>query len=433
MSGVRLQDEAVDVLSTLIRFKTVNPPGDEREAAQWLAGYLREAGLETELVGAEPERPNLVATLRGPEPGPELGYLGHLDTVLADPADWSHDPWGAEIVDGTLYGRGAVDMKNQVAAEAVALAHLAREGWRPSRGAVKLFAVADEEVGSRLGAQWLVRERPDLAKVDFLLNEGGGGHFEHGGRRHYGVGVAEKGTFRFKVTTRGTAGHASVPGVADNALLKLAPVLARFADAPPEYLVTDEPAELLRSLGEDPSDPQRALRNLAEADPRLAAMLQPTLQVTFAPTRVSASEKINVIPARAQLEVDCRAPAGIEREQVVERARAVVGDAGEIEFFDEVVGNRSPVETPLMDAIAQWLGEADPGAGTVPWVLPAFTDSRWWRDAFPGCVAYGFFPMRATDVFEWWPLLHAADERIRVDDMGFATGFFEWLPRNLLS
>ncbi len=427
---MRLEDEAVDVLQTLIRFDTVNPPGNERAVAEWLAAYLRDAGLQTELVGAEPERPNLVATLAGEHEGPSLGYLGHLDTVLADPADWTHDPWGGEVVDGYLYGRGAVDMKNQVAAEAVALAHLARTGWRPPRGSVKLFAVADEEVGSTLGGQWLTRERPDLAKVDFLLNEGGGGHFTHGGRRHYGVGVAEKGTFRFKVIGRGTAGHASVPGVADNALLKLAPVLTTLAQAPPAYALTDEPRELLRTLGVDPEDPAAALGSFE--DPRLAAMLAPLLQVTFAPTRISASEKINVIPARAELEVDCRAPAGMEREQIVERVREVLGDEVEIEFFDAVVGNRSPTATPLMEAIGEWIGTADPGAGTVPWVLPAFTDSRWWRDAFPDCVAYGFFPMRRMDLFEWWPLLHAAAERIPGDDLGYAAEFFSWLPRTLL-
>jgi acetylornithine deacetylase/succinyl-diaminopimelate desuccinylase-like protein len=251
---VDLQAEAVDVLATLIRFNTVNPPGNERAAAQWLAGYLRDAGLEVELAGAEPERPNLVATLAGSGDGPVLGYLGHLDTVLADPADWTRDPWGAEVVDGVLYGRGAVDMKNQVAAEAVAAAHLARNGWRPPRGALKLFAVADEEVGGKLGAKWLTQTRPDLARCDYLVNEGGGAHFEHAGRRHYGVCVAEKGTFRFTVTTHGRAGHASIPGVADNALLKLAPVLQRIGDAHPAFDVGEEPRALLRAIGEDPED-----------------------------------------------------------------------------------------------------------------------------------------------------------------------------------
>jgi acetylornithine deacetylase/succinyl-diaminopimelate desuccinylase-like protein len=427
---VRLQEEAVDVLRTLIRFNTVNPPGNEREAAEWLAGYLRDAGLETELCGAEPERQNLVATLAGEHDGPSLGYLGHLDTVLADPADWSHDPWAADVVDGTLYGRGAVDMKNQVAAEAVAVAHLARNGWRPPRGALKLFAVADEEVGGQLGAKWLTQQRPDLARVDYLVNEGGGGHFEHRGKRHYGVCVAEKGTFRFTVTAHGRAGHASIPGVADNALLKLAPVLARLAEARPPYDMADEPRALLRAIGEDPDRPEQAIAGM---DPRLAAMLEAIMQVTFAPTIISASEKINVIPARAELRIDCRAPAGMETERVLARVHEMVGDDAEVAFLEEVTGNRSAADSPLMDAIAGWIADNDAGAGTVPWVLPAFTDSRWWRDAFPDCVAYGFFPMRETDLFDWWPLLHAADERICVDDLGYATEFFAWLPRTLLT
>ncbi len=180
-----LQQETADVLARLIRFKTVNPPGHERECQEWLAGYLREAGLDVELLGADPERPNLVATLEGDEPGPVLGYLSHVDTVLADPDDWTHDPWSGEVHDGHLWGRGALDMKSQTAAEAVAAATLAREGWRPSRGALKVIAVVDEETGGRLGAQWLTEEHPDIARVDWLVNEGGGSVMPYGDRRIY--------------------------------------------------------------------------------------------------------------------------------------------------------------------------------------------------------------------------------------------------------
>ena len=209
--GDALQEETADVLSQLIRFNTVNPPGDERACQEWLAGYLRDAGLEVELMGAEPERPNLVATLEGDEPGPVLGYLSHVDTVLADPDDWTHDPWSGDVHDGYLWGRGALDMKSQTAAEAVAAATLARSGWRPARGALKVISVVDEEVGGYLGAQWLTEQRPDAARVDWLLNEGAGTVMPYGDRRLYGVCCAEKGTFRFRVRARGVAGHASVP------------------------------------------------------------------------------------------------------------------------------------------------------------------------------------------------------------------------------
>src|SRR4051794_8372365 len=152
-----LQDETAEVLARLIRFNTVNPPGDERACQEWLAGYLEDAGLNCELYAAEPERPNLVARLPGGD-GPTLGYLSHVDTVLADAGDWSAGPWSAEVRDGFLYGRGAVDMKDQTAAEAVALATLARNGVKPG-GEIKLISVVDEETGGALGAQWLTENR----------------------------------------------------------------------------------------------------------------------------------------------------------------------------------------------------------------------------------------------------------------------------------
>ena len=431
-----LQGESAEVLARLIRFNTVNPPGDERAAVEWLAGYLTDAGLECELHAAEPGRPNLVARLRGenPDGGPTLGYLAHADTVLADPDDWRHDPWGGEIHDGSLWGRGALDMKDQAAAEAVAVASLARSGWRPPRGELKLFFVADEEAGGALGAKWLCEHRPDEARCHYLLNEGGGAVMPYGGRRLYGVCVAEKGTFRFTVTARGVAGHASIPGVGDNALLKLAPALQALGSRRASYDLTEAPRVLVEALGQDTADLDAAVAAIREVEPRLAAMVEPTLGVTMVPTRIRASEKINVIPAHAELRVDCRVPPGMEGEAAMARVREVLDeDTYEIAFTEQVVGNRSPVESPLMDAIGGWLSEHDPEAETVPTVLPAFTDSRSWRAAFPDCVAYGFFPMRHSTLYDTWPLVHSADERIDLRDLGFATAFFRDLPERLLA
>src|SRR3954464_12541900 len=255
-----LQDETAEVLAKLIRFKTVNPPGNERECLEWLAGYLVDAGLEVELDGAEPERPNLVAQYAGGEDGPVLGYLSHVDTVLADAEDWSADPWGGEIRDGVLYGRGAIDMKNQTAAEVVAAKHLARNG--SFRGTLKIISVADEETGGDLGAKWITEERPDLSRVDYLLNEGAGAVMPYGDRRLYGVCVAEKGTFRFNVRTGGRAAHASVPGLASNALLKLAPIITALGEGRPGFDLTEATRALLDALGEDPSDPGAALERV---------------------------------------------------------------------------------------------------------------------------------------------------------------------------
>jgi acetylornithine deacetylase/succinyl-diaminopimelate desuccinylase-like protein len=430
-----LQAEAIDVLSRLIRFDTVNPPGAERACQEWLKAYLEDAGLECELLGAESERPNLVARLPGEHPGPVLGYLSHVDTVLADGADWRHDPWSGEVHDGELWGRGAIDMKSQTAAEAVAAAHLARQGWRPPRGELKLIAVVDEETGGRLGAQWLTEERPDAARVDWLLNEGGGAVMPYGDRRLYGVCCAEKGTFRFRVRARGRAGHASVPALADNALLKLLPALERIGTGQAAYDVVAEPRTFLEAIGEDPADPEGAVERVRAVEPRLAAILESTLGATFAPTLISAGEKINVIPGHAEFAVDCRLPAGLDGDLALRRAHELLGDAHglEIDCTEAVVGNRSPMATPLMDAIGAWVRETDPAGEAVPVTLPAFTDSRWFRAAFPDCVAYGFFPQRDQALYETWPLMHSADERIDVRDLGLATEFFADLPRRLLT
>jgi acetylornithine deacetylase/succinyl-diaminopimelate desuccinylase-like protein len=431
-----LQSEATDVLARLIQFDTVNPPGNERECQEWLKRYLEEAGLECELHCAEdPQRPNLVARLRGEPDGPVLGYLSHVDTVLADAGDWSHDPWSGEVHDGAIWGRGAFDMKCQTAAEAVAVAHLARAGWRPPCGEVKLISVVDEETGGRLGAQWLTEQRPDVARVDWLLNEGGGAVMPYGDRRLYGVSCAEKGTVRFNVRARGRAGHASVPAVAENALLKLLPALDRIGSGRARYDVVDEARAFLEAIGEDPADPEGAVERMRATEPRLAALLEPTLGATFAPTLIAAGEKINVIPAQAHFAVDCRVPPGLDVDVAEARARELIGaaDGLELEFIESIVGNRSPLASPLMDAIAAWVGEADPGAEAVPVMMPAFTDSRWFRAAFPDCVAYGFCPQRHQDLFATWPLMHGADERMDVRDVGFATRFFADLPRRLLT
>jgi acetylornithine deacetylase/succinyl-diaminopimelate desuccinylase-like protein len=430
-----LQEETADVLGKLIRFNTVNPPGNERACQEYLRDYLTEAGFECEMDGVEDERPNLIARLPGESDGPVLGYLSHVDTVLASPEDWSRDPWSGEQHDGHVWGRGALDMKSQTAAEVVAGAALAREGWRPPRGELKIMVVVDEEVGGHLGAKYLTQDRPDLVRCDYLLNEGAGPVIPYGDRRLFGVCCAEKGTFRFAVRTKGRAGHASVPAMADNALLKLLPLVERLGTGRAGFDLTPEPRAFLSALGFDPDEPEAALRSIAKVDERLAKLVEPTLGVTFAPTIISASQKINVIPAHAELKVDCRVPAGMGAEETMARVREVVGEADgvEIEFLEEVIGNRSPIESPLMDAIRGWVGEQEPEAEVVPVALPAFTDSRWYRDAFPDCVAYGFFPQRHQSLYETWPLIHGADERIDVRDLGFAASFFHELPRRLLA
>jgi acetylornithine deacetylase/succinyl-diaminopimelate desuccinylase-like protein len=358
-----------------------------------------------------------------------------VDTVLANPAEWSADPWSGELRDGSIWGRGALDMKSQVAAEVAAAITLGEQGWRPESGELLILAVVDEEAGSEGGCKFLTEEHPGAVRCDFLLNEGGGEVFEFEGRRHYTVCAAEKGVFRFTLRTEGRAGHASIPRIGVNALAKMAPIIERLASAQPVYELSPEPEAFLAGLGVSANgDLAGAVARLEQADPRVALLLEPLLGVTFAPTMISASEKINVIPSAAELQVDCRVPPGLGEDHARRRLEELIGaDGYSLEFHDQVVGNRSPIDSPLMDHIREFVAREDPEADVVPTALPGFTDSRWFREAFPECVAYGWFPMREMDMFESSPLVHGADERIPVADLTLATRFFAELAPKVLA
>jgi len=428
-----LERRTTELLQRLIRFNTVNPPGRERQAQELLKGLCESAGFECELLAAVDGRPNLVARLRGAADGPRLCLLGHVDTVLADPRDWSVDPWSGEVRDGCVWGRGALDMKSQVAAEVAAVTALAEEGWRPEAGELMVVTTADEEAGGDAGARWLCEERPDAVRCDLVVNEGAGEVLEYRGRRLYGVCVAEKGVFRFTLSTRGRAGHASVPRIGDNALTKMAPILEALQDGRPAYEPSPEPQALLDALGVDTGDLEAALREIEQNDSRVALLVEPMLGVTLSPTMITASEKVNVIPARAELQVDCRVPPELGEEHARRRIEEVLGKEGyEVSFDETVAGNRSPIDTPLMDSIRRFVEREDPGAAVTPVVLPGFSDSHWFRQAFPECTAYGFFPLRAMDVFEAATLVHGADERVPVEDLGLAARFYAALVEETL-
>jgi acetylornithine deacetylase/succinyl-diaminopimelate desuccinylase-like protein len=429
-----LERETTELLQRLVRTNTVNPPGNERPAQQHLAKLLADAGFDVELLGRTDERPNLVARLRGTGDGPTLCLLSHVDTVLADPDAWQRDPWSGDVVDGVLWGRGAQDMKSQTAAEVTAAIALARSGWRPAHGALLVVVVADEETGGTEGAVWLTEHHPEAVRCDLLLNEGAGTVIPFDGRRVYGVCVAEKGVFRFTLTTEGVPAHASTPRMGDNALLKMVPLLEAIGARQPGYDLTEAPRALLAGLGVPvDGDPAAALEALRARDPVLAGFVEPMLGVTLAPTIISASEKINVIPARARLQIDCRTPPGMGEEQVRRRLHEVLGGDGyAIEFSEMVVGNSSPVDSSLMDALRGWVAREDPDARVVPTMLPAYTDSRTFRDAFPECVAYGFFPQREMSYYESWPLVHSNDERIATADLGFAARCYRDVTKELL-
>src|SRR5262245_18004949 len=215
-----LREEVAGLLQSLLQLNTVNPPGNETQAAELLRGYLAANGVEAELYGRMPERANLVSRIEGGD-GPSRAFLCHTDTVLADAAEWDRDPWSGDLVDGEIWGRGALDMKDQVAASAVAFASLAREGFEPA-GDLLFIATADEEVGGvggvgGFGLVWLCEEHPDAVRCDYAVNEGGGDRLLLGDAPVYLCGVAEKASAPFTVRVHGRSGHASMPGIADNA------------------------------------------------------------------------------------------------------------------------------------------------------------------------------------------------------------------------
>lgn len=429
MATVSLRDEAVELLQRLIRLDTVNPPGNETLAAECLRDYLAAQGVETELLARDPGRANLVARLRGGD-GPTLAFLCHTDTVVADASEWERDPWSGELVGEEVWGRGALDMKNQVAASAVAFASLAREGFRPA-GDLVLIAAADEEVGKSFGLEWLCEEHPETVRVDLALNEGGGERVVLGGKPYYLCASAEKMTAPFRLRVRGRSGHASMPAIADNALVKAARLIEALAEHRPEAAIGPEVAGFLDVvLGEQPPAPE-VLARLRAFDPLAAELIEPLLAFTLAPTMISASESRNVIPGTCDVTVDCRILAGEAPEDVEPAVRAILGAADyELEWIERWGGTRSTMETPLWSAIEGWVEELEPGARVAPLCCSGFTDSHWLRAAF-GTVAYGFFPMRTMAPELAARLIHSANERVHVDDLELGVEFLRHIARTL--
>ncbi len=428
MSGLR--EEATQLLQELLRIDTVNPPGNETRAAELLREYLARSGIECELYAREPNRANLVARLRGGD-GSSLAFLSHTDTVLADPSEWDRDPWSGDLADGEVWGRGALDMKDQVAASAVAFASLHREGFVPS-GDLILLVVADEEVGDGFGLSWLVREHPEAARCDFAINEGGGERLVLGGAPVYMCATAEKMSAPFKVRVNGRSGHASMPGIADNALVKAARYLeALGAYEPPRELIPEAAGFLEAVLGEVPPL-EDALRRAGELHPALPALVEPLLSLTLSPTMIDASHQRNVIPAVCEITVDCRLLPETTPADVEPLIRAALGSGSyEIEFLESVGGTRSPLETPLWNALARFTEEIEPGARMAPIACAGFTDSHFLREAY-GTTAYGYFPLKTMDTELATKLVHSANERIPVDDLELGVSMFRHTARSLL-
>jgi acetylornithine deacetylase/succinyl-diaminopimelate desuccinylase-like protein len=424
-----LRDEVADLLSRLIRLDTTNPPGDETAAAELLREYLEANGVDCALYARVPERASLVARIRGTGDGPSLLLLSHTDVVLADPREWSVPPFSGELRDGEIWGRGALDMKGQVAANAVAIASLAREGFRPA-GDLIFAATADEEVGNGFGLQWLCEAHPDAVRCDYAVNEGAGDRLDLGGGIYYICSTAEKMTAPFNVRVHGRSGHASMPGIADNALVKAAVLIERLAAYRPEPELQQEVEAFLRTvLGEVPPA-ESVLERARAVHPLAAELVEPLLALTFSPTMISASQKRNVIPALCEIVVDCRLLPGQSPEAVDGIVREVLGGdlPYDVDWQEAQGGTRSKLDTPLWDAVDTFVAQLEPGARAVPICSAGFTDSHWLREAF-GTTAYGFFPARAMPPEIAAQLIHSADERVPVDDLELGLDWLRFAAR----
>jgi acetylornithine deacetylase/succinyl-diaminopimelate desuccinylase-like protein len=413
---VTQETEAAGLLQRLIRLDTTNPPGNETIAAELLRDYLEAAGVECELHARVPERANLVARIRGRGGGPSLALLSHTDVVLADPREWARDPFGGELVDGEVWGRGALDMKGEVAASAVAMATLARAGWRGS-GDLIFVAAADEEVGAGFGLQWLVEAHPDAVRADFSVNEGAGDRVEIDGRTLYLCATAEKMSAPFLLRVRGRSGHASMPGIADNALVKAARYVDRLDTFAVEPQLIPETEGFLAAVLPEVPPAGEALEAARALHPLAAEVIEPLLGMTVSPTMAHASEKRNVIPGLCEITVDCRLLPGQTPEEAQALVRECLGPGDyELETIERQGGTRSPIGGPLWDAVASFVEAEEPGATAAPVCVAGFTDSHWLREAF-GTVAYGFFPARTLDAETAARLIHSADERVPVADL----------------
>jgi acetylornithine deacetylase/succinyl-diaminopimelate desuccinylase-like protein len=393
--------EALEYLRALIRFDTTNPPGNERVATDFLAARLGAEGIASVVLEKEPARANLVARLRGGGEPPLL-LSSHTDVVPVEAARWTRAPFGAEVAEGCVWGRGAIDMKAKGAMDLGLMLALGRAGAALNRDLV-LAAVADEEAGSELGARFLVERHPELVRAGWVLNEAGGFTLHLGGRRYYPIQVAEKGYVTVKMTVSGPPGHGSIPR-SDSAIAALAELMVRINRTPMRVRLTPLMRRTLEQLGINPQSPP----------PLFRAMMANTV----VPTILRAGYKDNVIPGEASVVLDGRTLPGETAESLLGELREIVGPEPAFEVLKCAPPAEGSADTQLFRLIACQVELADPGALAVAWMLPGATDSKFYAQL--GATCYGFAPVRIGLRMPYGALYHGNDERIPID--GFLWG-----------
>jgi acetylornithine deacetylase/succinyl-diaminopimelate desuccinylase-like protein len=430
MTEGALQDRPVELLQRLLRFDTSNPPGGERECIDWIRGLLEGLGCEVKIVAQEPERPNLIARVTGRGEKPPLLLQGHVDVVAAR-GEWQHEPFAGELIDGYVWGRGALDMKGGVAMLLAAFMRLVASGARPP-GDVILCLLSDEEAGSPLGAEFVVREHAELFEgVRYSIGEFGGFTMDVAGRRFYPIMVAEKQVCWTRATLRGPSGHGSMP-LRGGAMGKLARLLHALDRRRLPVHVTPVTRSMIGAIADDvPAALALPLRGLLvptltdrllDAFGERGRVFDPLLHNTASATIVKGGEKINVIPDTVSLELDCRLLPGFTPEQVFAELRALSGLELEFELarHDPVSGEP---DLEMFDTLAGVLRELDPQAKAVPMLLPGVTDGRFFSRL--GIQTYGFLPMQLPPELPFMQLIHAPDERLPAAAVEFGASAIE--------
>ncbi len=429
-----VREEVTRHLQALIRFETVNPPGNETPLAEYLAAVLRQEGIAADVVESAPGRGNLVARLRSAGKGHPLLLMAHSDVVSVEREKWTRDPFGGELVDGQVWGRGAVDTKGLVACELAVMLLLKRLDLPLERDVI--FAVfADEEAGGQFGACWMWQHRRELIDAEFAINEGGGMALLLGGQRFYLCQTGEKGAARLRLIARGEPGHASMP-IPNTAMQHAARAILTLSTHTFPTVLTPTVTRFLREVGQALGGSIRSQIEAALADPtweRLAALplgpaerrlLYAMTRNTAVPTIVRGGHRINVIPSEVTVEVDGRILPGQDPEAFASDVQRLVGSNVEVQLTSRGRGIEADPDSPLFRTICETMAELDPGARVVPYLIPGGTDAK----CLPGIKVYGFMPMR--DHPEEFDLAHAHDERISVSTLEFATrALFEIVAR----
>ena len=422
-----------DLLKTLIRFNTTNPPGNEAECIAYLENLCREGGLETTILAFDENRPNLIARLKGRGERPPLLMQGHVDVVTTEGQPWTYPPFDAVEADGFIWGRGALDMKGGVAMMVCAV--LAQAQKEPPAGDIILCIMSDEEASGTYGAKFLVEQHADQFEgVEMSIGEFGGFPNWIGGTKFYPIQVSEKVAAHLRVVVEGSAGHGSLP-IQGGTLAKLAQVLSRLDGAELPIHITPSVEAMIRGIASASSGATKLVMNgllqpsmtsfLLRSMSSQLGPLTPTFRNTVSPTILHGSDKINVIPAQASVELDGRMLPNFDVHEFVREVQQVVGDAGRVEIVSADPPSPIAPDMKQLPLLSNILSELDPTGTPIPFVLPAVTDGRFFSRL--GIHNYGFLPLQLPEGFNFSATIHAADERVPVAALDFGMRALEML------